>query len=529
MSTPGEPDKLDARTRSAYSLFCLGKSREAAALLIGIIKEHPGFPAPYRLLADVERALGNRTAEAAVLKELVALDPLNAEAWRRLAAAHFECGQSEQAYRCYRRATQLLPSEAANWEGLFAAALSAQRFAQAQTAGYQLLEHFPDRAAAQLCVGHIQKALGNTMNALTAYRAALTLSPNSCEVIYNLVDLSPPLLNDPLAEHARTLLASAKLKDADAANLNFALARIFEAAAHYEQAFAHYQQANAAAARAMCSSGLIYQPADSEQWVATALSTYTSTSFRRVLEPLPIALRPIFVVGMPRSGTSLIEQILASHPQVSGGGEISIARDCELLYANRRQESGLSGPIDPYNDREYDLLLEIRELYLDMLFERDLDSEYITDKLPGNFARLGFLRLLFPESIIVHCRRQPAATCWSLFAANFALHDPYYNSLDHLAHYYGCYERLVSYWRSILSPALVEIQYEHLVLNPDVEVRRLIEGIGLPWDEQCMAFHENRRPVLTASYSQVRRPPYTTSLDRWRHFEPHLSAFAQLR
>lgn len=528
MSSRGAPDDLDVQTRRAHSLFCAGRSKDAAALLVATVKAHPVAPAPYRLLAEVQRALGNRTAEVAVLEELVALDPLDAESWRRLASVQAERGQSEQAYRCYRRASELLPSECANWKGLFSASLSAQRFASAEEAREQLLGRFPDRASSHLFAGHIQKALGNTEQARAAYEAALTLDPNSSEVIYNLVDLAPPPPEDPLVEHARALLASTQLQDTDAANLNFALGRIFEAAKRYERAFVHYQQANTAASSVMRSRGITYRPGDSESWVDRTLSTYSSTSFRRPLDPLPIDLRLIFIVGMPRSGTSLIEQILASHPQVVAGGELSIARDCELLYVNRRKQSGLHGPIDPQDDREHGVLQDIRQCYLDMLFERDLDAEYVTDKLPGNFARLGFIRLLFPDAIIVHCRRHPIATCWSLFAANFALHDPYYNSLEHLAHYYGCYERLVSHWRSILSPSLTEIQYEQLVQAPEVEVRRLIEGIGLRWEERCMAFHENRRPVLTASYSQVRSPTYTTSLDRWRHFESHLSALAGL-
>jgi tetratricopeptide (TPR) repeat protein len=496
--------------------------------LIETLRTHPRIAAPYRLLADVERSLGNRTAEAAVLEELVSLDPLSAESWRRLASVHAERSRSEDAYRCYRHASQLMPTESTHWEGLFSAALSTQRFAQAEEARDQLLARFAGNAASHLCNGHIQKALGNLDQARAAYDAALTLNPNSSEAIYNRIDLAPPPPSDAITVRAQALLDSKGAGDADTANLSFALARIFDTAKQYEQAFAHYQTANAATSRVMRARGIAYQPAETEGLVAKTLSAYPVQVFCRPLDPLPIDLRLIFIVGMPRSGTSLIEQILASHPRVAAGGELGIARDCELLFTHRRKELGLNGPVDPQHDREHDLLMEVRERYLDMLFERGLDADFITDKLPGNFARLGFIRLLFPEAVIVHCSRHPVATCWSLFAANFALHDPYYNSLEHLAHYYRCYERLMSHWRSTLGPPITEIGYEELVSNPQAEVRRLIEQTGLDWDDQCMAFHENGRPVLTASYAQVRTPIYATSVDRWRNYQTRLGALTEL-
>ena len=162
------------------------------------------------------------------------------------------------------------------------------------------------------------------------------------------------------------------------------------------------------------------------------------------------------------------------------------------------------------------------------MFARDLDADYITDKLPGNFARLGFIRLLFPDATIVHCGRHPMATCWSLFAANFAMHYPYYNSLDHLAHYYRCYQKLIAHWRSVLPHAIVPVQYEDIVLSPGAQAKQLLEQLGLGWDDRCAAFHESSRPVYTASHRQVRRPIYTASLDRWRPFEAKLGALAAL-
>jgi tetratricopeptide (TPR) repeat protein len=518
----------DAAVHRAFELHRTGRSREAATCLVATIKEHPASPSVFRLLADVQRSLGRRDAEAAALAELTSLDPLDAPTWRRLASVYTEDGRVEDAYKAYQHACQLNPSEPVALEGLCSSALSTQRFARAEEAKEQLLGRFSDRAGSHLLAGHIQKAQGNSEQARAAYQRALALQASSSEALFNLVDLAVPAQDDPLTLRVEKLLASGNLADTDSANLNFALARILEAAKEYDNAFAHYERANAAILRVMDGKGIRYQPTEAEAWLARNVATYPSSTFRRPLEPLPIDLRLIFIVGMPRSGTSIIEQILSSHPRVAGGGELTIATDCELFYRQHRKELGLAGAVDPDDERERDLLREVRERYVDGIFERDLDPECVTDKLPGNFARLGFIRTLFPDAVIVHCRRDPIATCWSLFTANFALHDPYYNSLEHLAHYYGCYQRLMAHWRRVLSPAVIDIRYEDLVCSPEREIRRLLDHTALDWDDRCMNFHLNRRPVLTASHSQVRTPIYKTSLERWRPFESRLDPLSGL-
>jgi tetratricopeptide (TPR) repeat protein len=522
-------DASDTPTARAYGLYRTGKFQEAAEFLIATIKSDRGSTGAFRLLADVERSLGNRVAEAAVLEELVSVEPLSGEMWARLASLHSERGRSEEAYRAYRRASQLIATSSANWEGVARTALATQRFSRASEARDQLLKHFPDRSTSHLLDGHLQKALGNTDASRAAYEKALSIDPNFSEAIYNLIDLQPPTPTEPLILRLEALVQSPGVCDTDLANLNFALGRVFEAARFYDRAFLHYEAANAAVVRVMRSKAITYQPAASEESVRQIRATYPLSSFGQPIEQMPIDLHLIFIVGMPRSGTSMVEQIFARHPKVAAGGELPIASECETLHVQRRHELGLHGPIDPTDERERDLLREVRQYYLDQLFERGLDADFVTDKMPGNFARVGFLRLLFPQATIIHCRRHPIATCWSLFASNFALHDPYYNSLEHLAHYYTGYAHLMAHWREVLIPAITETRYEDLVESPEDEIRRLVSETGLEWDDRCMQFHEIHTPVLTASYQQVRKPIYSSSIDRWRHFESHLSALASLR
>ena len=517
-----------ARTRRAHELYTEGRCKDAAALLIETIKAHPTAISPYRLLADVERSLGNRAGEVAVLEELIVLEPLSSSGWRRLASAYAEHGRMDDAYRSYRRASRLAPDEFPNWEGVASAALATQRLEGAQEAIAQLLQRFPKRAATHLLAGHVQKALGHFDQSSAAYEAALRLDPSCSEAIYNRVDLEPPPATDPLAARSQELLERSGIGDVDAANLHFALGRIFEAAKECARAFGHYEKANAAVSRLMGARGVVYSPPACEEWVAAIISHHPASVLHRTLDPLPVDLKLVFIFGMPRSGTSLCEQILASHPDVTALGELPIAGECESLYLRQRKQAGLRGPINADDGRERQLLEEVRERYLDMLFEREITTGCVIDKQPGNFARLGFLRLLFPEAIFIHTRRDPIATCWSLFISNFARHSPYYNSLEHMAHYYRCYERLMAHWDSVFGPSIEAMQYEALVSDPRPNIERLLQAARLPWDEHCMLFHENRRPVLTASHRQVRQPIYTTSLERWRPFAAHLGELSQL-
>lgn len=520
-------DSVDAAIRRGHEYCRAGRFNDAAACLVTAIRSHPASLTPYRLLADVHRSMGNRPAEAAVLDELTSREPLNAETWMRLASVHAQLGRWEEAYRAYRQACGLRPDQIEHWQGLGGASLSSQRFLQAVEARDELLQRFPAAAPTQLLAAHVQKALGNREGARALYDAALSLDPDSSEAVYNRIDLDPPPPDDALALRLEQRLASSGLDDADLANLSFASARILDASHRFDEAFARYKRANDVVKRIMAAKGILYRPADTEAWVAGSLAAYPSAT-QQHLEPLSIDLRLIFIVGMPRSGTSMLEEIVAGHPRVAAGGELTLAGDSERSYLHRRREMGLQGPIDTRDAKERELLLDVRQSYVDRLLERDLDADYVTDKLPGNFSRLGFIRLLFPDAVIVHCRRHPVATCWSLFTSNFAMHDPYYNSLEHLVHYYRCYERLMSHWRSMANPPLVEIRYEDLVSSPQAEIRRLIQEIGLDWRDECMDFHHHRRPVLTASCLQIRTPIYGSSIDRWRHYESNLGALMEL-
>jgi len=505
-----------------------GHSREAARLLADFLGSHEPSSDMLLLLADIRGSLGDKKGEAAALRELLTLRPLDAGLWGRLGFVQATIGRWDDAWRAYRQATELSPGDCSHWEGLASSALASQRFDAASQPLAQILARCSGRASSQLVAGHIHKVSGDLDKAIAAYGRALAIAPDSSEALYNCFELSPPAPEDPAVRRAARLNADSSTADVDRVNVGFALGRVYEAARRYHEAFEHYQIANAAAARVMLSRGVVYSPEATEEWVTNTIARYPLDSFSQPIEPLPFDLRMIFVVGMPRSGTTLVEQVLSAHPMVRSGGELTFTIDCDAAYLRQREQLGIEGPIDPKDDRERKALVKAREIYLDKLFERGLDSDYVCDKLPGNFARLGLIRLMFPDALIVHCKRHPMATCWSLFTANFAVHDPYYNSLDHLAHYYRCYQRLMSHWLAVLKPRPIELVYEDLVQSPEMHIRGLLQESGLPWDDRCLASHEHQRPIATASHRQARMRIYTTSIERWQPFEAKLGPIASL-
>jgi tetratricopeptide (TPR) repeat protein len=256
----GASYELSTQILRARELHRAGRSSEAARLLIEAARVGPEAAATYELLADIERTLGNRTAESSVLERFATFEPLNADAWKRLGSLYAECGRPEDAARAFARASKLAPGERSHWEGLALTALSAQRLSLAQEARDQLLKRFADRGFSHVVAGHIHKATGQYGEAMAAYTQALALSPGLSEALFNLVDLRTPLLGDPLATQAQSLSERPDISDEDRANAGFATARIYEAAKHYDAAFAHYQSANAAVLRVMRRKGISYSP-----------------------------------------------------------------------------------------------------------------------------------------------------------------------------------------------------------------------------------------------------------------------------
>jgi hypothetical protein len=303
--------------------------------------------------------------------------------------------------------------------------------------------------------------------------------------------------------------------------LRYALGKYFDDIAEYPQAFHNYRAANELAKR----RGTIYDRAGLtaliERIVQRCDSAFVQAAARAASQPATgDSERPVFIIGMARSGTSLAEQILASHPAVFGVGEV---RFWDRAFTELdRAAAARDGRADVF-------LGELAREYLDQVSPPAGVAARITDKMPANFLYAGLIHRVFPRARIVHMQRDPRDTCLSAYFQNFFYATPYANDLSDLAHYYGEYQRIMSHWRGVLPEhVLLEVPYEGLVQDPERWTRRMLEFIGLPWDPQCLSFDRTERVVLTASKWQVRQKISTGPVGRWRNYEQFLGPLLHL-
>jgi tetratricopeptide (TPR) repeat protein len=320
-------------------------------------------------------------------------------------------------------------------------------------------------------------------------------------------------------EQAQALEAINRLLGAGLApgesSLHFTAAELLDRAGRYDEAFAMAIRANAS------SQGPSYDPAGQEQWVNLLIQYFTRERIRSLPKATLRSDKPVFIVGMPRSGTSLVEQILASHPSVHGAGELDFIYRVLLgtLDMLRAEMSAYPACLDNLTLAQANGMAHV---YLGPFIALKPDAVRITDKMPLNFLHLGFISLFFPEARIIHCRRDPMDTCLSCFLTYFNKGHEFKRNLAHLGHFYRLYERLMAHWKNVIELPMLEVSYEEVVGDPEAQSRRLVEFLGLPWDDRCLKFHEVKRPCATASVLQVRRPIYNSSVQRWRRYERHL-------
>jgi tetratricopeptide (TPR) repeat protein len=298
-------------------------------------------------------------------------------------------------------------------------------------------------------------------------------------------------------------------------SLYFTAADLLERATKYDEAFAMAAKGNSQ------YRGAPYDPAAYEHLANSQIEYFTAERIRSLPKSTIRDEKPVFIVGMPRSGTSLVEQIVASHPAVHGAGELDFIHHIwvgllDMLSANF---SDYPKCLDKLTSDHLDGLADV---YLSPLTAMNPAAQRITDKMPLNFFHLGLISSLFPAARIIHCTRDPMDTCLSCFMTHFIHPQPFKHDLRHLGHFYRLYERLTDHWKRVIELPMLNVCYEQMVAEPETESRRLIEFLGLPWDDRCLKFHETKRSVATASIMQVRRPIYETSIGRWRHYERHL-------
>lgn len=371
-------------------------------------------------------------------------------------------------------------------------------------------------------MGTVAQALGNHPAALTHYGKALALQPAHAQAVLGLSTARRYTAGDSaLIEGFERLLQREDSPPRDTAALHFALGKMRDDCGQYDLAFDHY-----AAANALKRELVRFDREQHARYVDSLIGTFSQEFIRAKAGTLSVDDElPIFIVGMPRSGTTLVEQIIASHPSVKAGGELpGLRRVVRSLATQGADDISYPACVASLNAAAAH---QLARGYLGKLPARTNGEIRVTDKMPSNFLHAGLIAILFSKARIIHCRRDPMDVCLSIFFQPFSRAHPYAFDLGDLGHYYRHYERLMSHWRAVLGERLFEVQYADLVDDPQSVSRRLIDRCGLEWNDQCLQFDRNEGAVRTASQWQVRQPIYKTSLQRWKHYERHLSPLVE--
>lgn len=380
-----------------------------------------------------------------------------------------------------------------------------------------VLERQPQQPKVWMSLGHMLKTVARTDEAIAAYRRALEIAPTLGEIWWSLANLKTIRFADSDIAAMRDALDAEGLADEDRLHLHFALGKALEDRGDDEQVFGHYAEGNRIRA-----GQLRYDPKRIGEHVDVSIRLFTRQFLQQRWGQGCQSSEPIFILGMPRAGSTLVEQILASHPQVEGTQELP---DIIAMVKELNDRGSYPQSLEQLSAQELNAL---GEDYLQRTrIHRSSDRQFFIDKMPNNWAHVGLIRLILPNARIVDARRHPLACCFSNFKQHYARGQAFSYDLENLGHYYSDYVRLMAHFDRVTPGSVHRVIHERLVADPEGEIRRLLDALGLPFAPACLRSHESKRPVRTASSEQVRRPISSDGLDQWQRFDPWLGPLRQ--
>ncbi len=505
-SVPTRPAALAAEVRRMLKLMEDGRYGEAIELGVALAEALPG-DLVVLVLIGFSLVETDRPLEAIPLFETVLRKaPTYSRAWTGFGTALAKAGEHRQAIKALRQALELSPADVGALNNLGSSLRNVDRHEEALKC-FEEVRALKDGPKVRKNIGTTLLELGRAGEAAEALRTALDMAPDYCAAHRDFSIVRKYRPGDGHIAEMAALAARDDLSVDDRAQLAFARAKAYDDIDARDEAFQCWQEGNR-----LRFGEIGYDAAHEEKRFALIRTLFTEYS----LPPLdfePIPYRPVFIVGMPRSGTSLCEEILQRHPQVWGAGELEAMRHA-VTAASEANGKQLS----------HDTIREIRRRYVASLAEIEAPHGVVTDKMPANFRFTGFIRLAFPEAKVIHMRRSPAAVCWSLYRSYFSVHGlGYAYDMEAAADYFAHYHRLMTTLEGLWPGTIHAQSYEALTEDPEAEVRRLLAACDLPFHEACHDARPSTRAVRTMSALQVRSAIYTGSSEAWRRYEPHLA------
>jgi tetratricopeptide (TPR) repeat protein len=496
--------------------------QEAESLLRNRLRAQPNDVVALCMLADVTERVGRADQTEALLTRCLELAPGYFRARYNHTVMLLRQSKMEQALAAV---DQMLAEDPQNVDcrKLKAAILvRLLEYDESIRICEELLEEDPDQPTVWTSLGHMLKSVGRREDCIAAYRKAIELAPHYGEPHWSLANLKTHRVDDEVLEAMRAQLQNPSLPHTDRLHFNFAMGKALEDRRDYEGSFKHYAEGNR-----LRRERAPYNPQELEDHVRHSKTLLTKEFFAARAGFGTNDPDPIFILGLPRSGSTLVEQILASHSTVEGTMELPNIASIAKSLGDSTTGNGTEGYLAALAKLSADELRQLGQAYLEQTsVNRKLGTPFFVDKMPNNFAHIGLIHLILPNARIIDARRHPMACGFSLFKEHFARAQNFSYSLEIIGRYYRNYVELMAHFDEVLPGRVHRVIYESLVSDTEAEIRRLLEYCALPFEEACLNFHENVRAVSTASAEQVRQPIFRGGLEHWRNFEPWLTPLA---
>lgn len=489
-------------------------------------------------------------------KQAMALNPEYVDAYHGLASAQRDAGAIDEAIENFDKALKFKPEKSAFYLDFASVMGLIGHQMEAITYNEKAIEIGPDSAELQLAYGYALLGINEYDRAINAFERSATLAEadddkqmaiagialilerrKQYDEAYNLIKpfLVEPVnprvaqafgniarklnMSDEATFFLKSALDSEDIKTDSKSEIEFLLGKLYDANDDFDNAFSYYQAGNQTF-RSLNNSQISKYTIDKDKrYMEQIKSVFTKEFFELHEKSDYLSERPVFVVGMPRSGTTLTESIISSHPLAFPGGEMY---DISEIRKATELDTGQVFP-ESMKYIEKDKLNKFAQHYLDRLDLKNKDAQRVVDKMPHNFLLLGIIALLFPKAHIIHIQRYPVDNCLSIYFQRFNLSHTYASNLKDLGEYYRCYFDLMNHWNEVLPMPILNIRYDELVVNQEAMTRKMIDFCGLEWDDRCLAFHKSKRDVGTPSYDQVSQPMYDKSSGRWKNYNKHIS------
>jgi tetratricopeptide (TPR) repeat protein len=508
-----KPDYAEAYYNLGITLRELGQLEAALKSYEKALAIKHEYPEAHNNLGSVLLDLGSLDSATNHFEWALAFKPNYPEAHNNLGVVERKLEKFDKAIKSFKKAIDIQPNYVQAHSNLGNILQDIGQLDAAMNCYKNALAINPNHTQCYLDIGLIHKEKGQIDDAIKFFEKALTINPDHAVTYDNLSDIKKYTINQKQITKMQSLLSSDILSPSDRRDLYFALSKVNENLDNQDELFKYLHEANR-----LRKHELNYSLDRSKTLFSTVKEIFSSTypDIEKSLSSESSTFKPIFIVGMPRSGSTLVEQIMSSHHAVHGAGELTNLPTIIGPIATNQLNQGINKLLEKS-------FLSIREQYLDVLANLNVSESIIINKLPLNFLYIGFILTSFPEAKIIHMKRDARAICWSIYKSNFRnTGNGYSYNFDDLAGFYGLYADLMDFWHQLFPDRIYDMSYEELTTNQEEETRKLLQYCELDWDKNCLSFHKNKRAVKTASAIQVREKMYQGSSEAWKKYEIHL-------